>query len=144
MHGRADDAVALTRRLVAFRVAASTARKAAKSLARAAAPAAETPADDFPAGSISMALPDNFYFDPCDTNAGLWDPPLGPTVDDFVTGSLERGHKHGPDLPSSAEDRHPHPVGLSRPSDKLSQGSSGPVDAEPSRSVMPPETGAPG
>ena len=41
--------------------------------------------DDFPAGSISLSLPDNFYVDPCDTSAGLWDPPLGPTVDDFVT-----------------------------------------------------------
>lgn len=41
--------------------------------------------DDFPAGSIALAIPSNFYVDPCDTNAGLWDPPLGPTVDDFVT-----------------------------------------------------------
>ena len=41
--------------------------------------------DDFQAGSINLSLPDNFYLDPCDTNAGLWDPPLGPTVDDFVT-----------------------------------------------------------
>jgi uncharacterized protein YdhG (YjbR/CyaY superfamily) len=40
----------LIRRIVAFQVAESTARKAAKSQARAAAPAAETPADDFPAG----------------------------------------------------------------------------------------------
>jgi hypothetical protein len=42
-------------------------------------------ADEFPAGSISMALPDNFFIDPCDTSVGLMDPPLGPSVDDFVT-----------------------------------------------------------
>ena len=41
-------------------------------------------ADDFPAGSVGLALPDNFYIDPCDITAGLMDPPVGPTVDDFV------------------------------------------------------------
>ena len=45
--------------------------------------------DEFPAGSISLSLPDNFFIDPCDTAKGLLDPPLGPTVDDFVTALAE-------------------------------------------------------
>jgi hypothetical protein len=40
--------------------------------------------DEFFAGSVTLAVPSNFFIDPCDQNAGLLDPPLGPTVDDFV------------------------------------------------------------
>jgi hypothetical protein len=45
--------------------------------------------DDFPTGSISLSLPTNFYVDPCDTTQGLWDPPLGPTVEDFVRAAVD-------------------------------------------------------
>ena len=33
--------------------------------------------DDFPAGSINLSLPDNFYIDPCDTDAGTLGPAPG-------------------------------------------------------------------
>jgi len=45
--------------------------------------------DDAMAGGIFLSLPDNFYNDPCNTNAGLWDPPLGPTVNDFVNAMVK-------------------------------------------------------
>jgi hypothetical protein len=35
-------------------------------------------------GSILIQLPSNFYVDPCDTTKGQLDPPLGPTVEDFL------------------------------------------------------------
>ena len=35
-------------------------------------------------GSVGIAIPSNFFVDPCDLTKGRWDPPLGPTVDDFV------------------------------------------------------------
>jgi hypothetical protein len=41
--------------------------------------------DGAPTGNIALQLPSSFYVDPCDTTKGLWDPPVGPTVDDFVT-----------------------------------------------------------
>ena len=38
-----------------------------------------------PGGAASASrIPSNFFVDPCDTTKGRWDPPLGPTVDDFV------------------------------------------------------------
>ena len=45
--------------------------------------------DDFPTGSISLALPSNFFIDPCDTTKGRHDPPVGPTVDDFVNAAVD-------------------------------------------------------
>ena len=35
-------------------------------------------------GSVGIAIPSNFFVDPCDLSKGRWDPPLGPSVADFV------------------------------------------------------------